>query len=163
MLLPALAAAAPTNPSGLPLPRFVIVRAKDTTVRVGPGYQYDIAWKYLVTGVPVEIIQEYDVWRKIRDVDGEEGWVHTSSLTGGRAGYVLKTLTENVGLRASAGDDAGVVAWVGPGFPVAIQSCNGAWCDVSATDSPPGGKASVYSGYVPETDLWGVYQGESFD
>ena len=132
--------AAPTNPSGLPLPRFVVIRAKDATVRVGPGYQYDVAWKYLVAGLPVEVIQEFDVWRKIRDVDGTEGWVHQTALSGGRAGYVLPSLKGEIGLRAAASDDAGVVAWVGPGFPVKIQSCDGAWCDVSATDAPPDGR-----------------------
>ena len=162
-VLPFAAIAAPTNPSGLPLPRFVVVRAKDTTVRVGPGYQYDVAWKYLVTGVPVEVIQEFDVWRKIRDVDGTEGWVHQTSLTGGRAGYVLPTASGEIGLRASASDDAGVVAWVGPSFPVRIESCDGAWCDVSATDNPPDGRLATYTGYLPQTDLWGVYKGESFN
>lgn len=161
--VPVLALAAPTNPSGLPLPRFVTIRAKESNVRVGPGYQYDIAWKYLVAGVPVEVIQEYDVWRKIRDVDGSEGWVHQNMLSGTRAGYILRSLDQQVGLRAGASDDAAVVAWVGPGFPVRIQSCNGSWCDVSATDSPTDGRGATYSGYLPESDLWGVYSGENFD
>jgi SH3-like domain-containing protein len=162
-LLPAVGFAAPTNPSGLPLPRFVVTRAKDVTVRVGPGYQYDVAWKYLASGIPVEVVQEFDVWRKIRDVDGTEGWVHQTSLSGGRAGYVLSSVSGEIGLRANASDEAGVVAWVGPSFPVRIESCDGAWCDVSATDNPPGGRLATYTGYLPQTDLWGVYKGESFN
>jgi SH3-like domain-containing protein len=160
---PAIATAAPTNPSGLPLPRFVTVRGKEATVRVGPGYQYDVAWKYLVSGVPVEIIQEFDVWRKIRDMDGTEGWVHQTALSGTRAGYVSQALATQVGLRSGAADEAGIVAWVGPGFPVKIQSCNGNWCDVIATDSPADGKVATYTGYLPQSDIWGVYKGESFD
>ena len=160
---PALAEAAATNPSGLPLPRFVTIKSKESNVRVGPGYQYDVAWKYLVGGVPVEIVQEFDVWRKIRDVDGSEGWVHQNMLSGTRAGYVLPSVEGQVGVRSGAADDAGIIAWVGPGFPVRIQSCNGAWCDVIATDAPADGKPATYSGYLPETDLWGVYKGESFD
>ena len=161
--VPALALAAPTNPSGLPLPRFVTIKSKESNVRVGPGYQYDVAWKYLIGGVPVEVIQEYDVWRKIRDVDGSEGWVHQNMLAGTRAGYVLQSVSGEIGLRASASDDGNVVAWVGPGFPVRIASCNGNWCSVSAVDTPTSGQASTYSGWLPETDLWGVYKGESFD
>jgi SH3-like domain-containing protein len=161
--VPALALAAPTNPSGLPLPRFVTIKSKESTVRVGPGYQYDVAWKYLVGGVPVEVVQEYDVWRKIRDVDGTEGWVHQTALAGTRAGYVLRSVSGEIGLRASASDDGNVVAWVGPGFPVRIQACNGDWCSVSATDNPANGPAGTYSGWLPETDLWGVYKGERFD
>jgi len=163
ILLPSLVDAAATNPSGLPLPRFVTIKSKESNVRVGPGYQYDVAWKYQVGGVPVEIIQEFDVWRKIRDVDGSEGWVHQNMLSGGRAGYVIKDAGDEVGLRASAADDAGVVAWVGPGFPVSIRSCDGSWCSVTAIDHPADGRLSNYQGYLPEGDLWGVYKGERFD
>jgi len=162
-LAPDLAFAAATNPSGLPLPRFVTVRAKQSTVRVGPGYQYNVAWTYQIPGTPVEIIQEFDVWRKIRDVDGSEGWVHQSVLSGTRAGYVSQDAGDKIGLRAAAADDAGIIAWVGPGFPVKIKSCSTNWCEVTATDHPASGAVANYSGYLPESDLWGVYQGESFD
>ena len=34
--------------------------------------------------MPVEVIAEYDTWRKIRDWQGTVGWVHQSMLDGGR-------------------------------------------------------------------------------
>ena len=160
---PSPARAAATNPSGLPLPRFVTVRAKESNVRVGPGYQYNVSWTYQVAGTPVEIVQEFDVWRKIRDVDGSEGWVHQNMLSGTRAGYVSQDAGDKIGLRTAADDDSGIVAWVGPGFPVKIKSCSTNWCQVTATDHPASGTPVNYSGYLPESDLWGVYQGENFD
>jgi SH3-like domain-containing protein len=162
-LSPVVALAAATNPSGLPLPRFVTIKGKESNVRVGPGYQYDIAWTYQVAGTPVEIIQEFDVWRKIRDVDGSTGWVHQNMLSGTRGGYVLQDAGDKIGLKNSADDGAGIVAWVGPGFPVKISSCDKGWCAVVATDHPTDGRPSNYNGYLPEQDLWGVYQGENFD
>jgi SH3-like domain-containing protein len=163
LLTPGLAMAA-DNPSGLPLPRFVTTRSTPINVRVGPGLKYDVAWIYKIAGTPVEIIAEFDVWRKIRDVDGSEGWVHQNMLSGNRAGYVLpETNVERVALRTGAGDTAGISAWMGSGFMVKIQSCDGNWCSIVATDHPEGGHPSNYSGYVPETDLWGVYRGEAFD
>jgi SH3-like domain-containing protein len=162
-LAPPFALAAATNPSGLPLPRFVTIKSKESNVRVGPGYQYDIAWKYQVAGVPVEVIQEFDVWRKIRDVDGSTGWVHQNMLSGTRAGYVTRDAGDHVGLHAGASEESSVVAWVGAGFPVRINSCEKGWCEVVATDHPANGHPANYLGYLPESDLWGVYQGESFD
>lgn len=157
-------AAAAETPSGLPLPRFVTTRSTPINVRVGPGTKYDVSWIYKVAGTPVEIIQEFDVWRKIRDVDGSEGWVHQNMLSGNRAGYVLpESNVERVALRTAATDEAGVSAWVGPGFPVKIQSCEAGWCSVVAVDHAGGRASGTYSGYVPEGDLWGVYRGESFD
>src|SRR4051812_4823521 len=133
-LTPSLGLAAAATPSGLPLPRFVTTRSTPINVRVGPGVKYDVSWVYKVAGTPVEIIQEFDVWRKIRDVDGSEGWVHQNMLSGVRAGYVSRDAGDTVALRSAAADDAGVVAWVGPGFPVKIQSCSSNWCAVVATD-----------------------------
>lgn len=160
----ATAVAAAETPSGLPLPRFVTTRSTPINVRVGPGTKYGVSWIYKVAGTPVEIIQEFDVWRKIRDVDGSEGWVHQNMLSGNRAGYVLpEANVERVGLRVAARDDAGIAAWVGPGFPVKIQSCESGWCAVLAIDHPDGRPVATYSGYLPEGDLWGVYRGESFD
>jgi len=159
---PALAAA--DNPSGLPLPRFASTRSDPINVRVGPGTKYDIAWVYVKAGLPVEIIAEFDVWRKIRDVDGSEGWVHQNLLIGNRTGYVAPWAKgEQIPLRTRADDEAAVRAYVTPGFKVDIGSCDGTWCAVSATDHPESGRPSTYSGYLPQTDLWGVYRDEKFD
>ena len=150
--------------SGLPLPRFVTTRSTPINVRVGPGLRYDISWVYKVAGTPVEIIQEFDVWRKIRDIDGAEGWIHQTMLSGNRAGYVQPDGdAERVALRTAAAPDAGVSAWIGPGFPVRLQSCEDDWCYITAVDHPPGGQSRSFSGYLPAADIWGVYRGESFD
>ena len=163
-LVPAAVLAAAETPSGLPLPRFVTTRSTPINVRVGPGTKYDVSWIYKVAGTPVEIIQEFDVWRKIRDVDGSTGWVHQNMLSGNRAGYVIpESNTGRVALRTGAADDAGISAWLGTGFPVKISACESGWCAVTAIDHPPAGRTATYSGYLPESDLWGVYRGESFD
>ena len=148
------------NPSGLPLPRFASTRSEPINVRVGPGQKYDIAWTYLKSGIPVEIIQEFDTWRKIRDVDGEEGWIHQNLLTGTRVGYVTPLIANGeIPLRAGQSDESGIRARLGAGLKVTISECDGAWCQVSAS----GQGSSVYSGYLHQEELWGVYPDEVFD
>ena len=78
------AQAAAKGPSGLPLPRFVSLKAKRVNLRVGPGQNYAVAWLYTKAGVPMEVIQEYDNWRRVRDAEGTEGWVYQSLLSGER-------------------------------------------------------------------------------
>lgn len=149
------------NPSGLPLPRFVSTRSNPINVRVGPGTKYDIAWNYLVSGIPVEIIQEFDTWRKIRDADGSEGWVHQSLLVGTRLGYAAPLIANGeVAMRSNRSADAGIRARLAPGAKVQIKECDGQWCEVSA--SQPGERSS-YSGFVAQEELWGVYPNEVFD
>ena len=157
----AVPALAQDNPSGLPLPRFVTTRSHPINVRVGPGTRYEIAWNYTVSGVPVEIIQEFDTWRKIRDLDGEEGWVHQSLLSGNRAGYATPLMANGeVAMHAQKAADADVRARLSPGVRVTISECDGAWCSVSAGQP---GEQQAYSGWVRQEELWGVYPDEVFD
>lgn len=155
--------AAVAGPSGLPLPRFVTTRSDPINVRVGPGTKYDVAWVYVKAGTPVEIIQEFDTWRKIRDADGSEGWLHQNLLQGKRAGLVAPAGTEPVALRRDPNDEAGVRAWLTPSFRVEIKECDGKWCKVAAVTQPLNGSPQTFDGYLRQTDLWGVYKDEAFD
>jgi SH3-like domain-containing protein len=158
----ALAAAVPAravekNEDGLPLPRFASTRSAPINVRVGPGQKYDLAWIFNKPGMPVEITAEFDIWRKIRDFDGSEGWVQQNLLSGTRAGLVAPWKKQgDVPLRASASENAAVKAYLGAGFHVAIRRCDGSWCQVDAT------AGSTYTGYLEQAEIWGVYPNESF-
>lgn len=152
------------NPSGLPLPRFATTRSDPINVRVGPGTRYDVVWVYVKSGQPVEIIQEFDTWRKIRDVEGEEGWIHQNLLSGRRAGLVTPWLSDaQTAIRDRRAEDANVRAWLSAGVRVQITSCENSWCAVRAIFSPEGARKKTYSGYVLQADLWGVYPDEEFD
>ena len=76
--------------SGLTLPRFVSLRASEVNMRTGPGTRYPIAWVYKQRNLPVEIVDEFDTWRRIRDWEGSEGWVHQSMLHGRRSIMVVE-------------------------------------------------------------------------
>ena len=152
------------NPSGLPLPRFATTRSEPINVRVGPGTKYDVVWTYLKSGIPVEIVQEFDTWRKIRDVDGDEGWVHQNLLSGTRAGYVTPIQANGeIPLMANRADNAGIRARLAAGFKVVIKECDGTWCDVTATSQDPAQRSTSYNGYLHQEELWGVYPDEIFD
>ena len=158
---PLAAAAQETGPSGLPLPRFVSTRSAPINVRVGPGTRYDIAWVFKQPGLPVEITQEYDTWRKILYVDGDEGWIHQSLLIGRRTALVQPFGgAAEAALRARAEDDAPLRAWLGAGFLVSVETCDNGWCRVSAE---AGDTHPAVSGQILEIELWGVYPDEEID
>jgi len=77
--------------TGLALPRFVSLKSKSVNLRVGPGRKYAITWRYQRRGLPVEVIQEFDQWRRIRDADGVTGWVLHSLLSAKRTAVVAPT------------------------------------------------------------------------
>ena len=111
-LLFAATAAFAGETSGLPLPRFVSLRSDEVNLRAGPGVRYPIDWIYARKDLPVEVIAEFEAWRKIRDWQGTEGWVHQSMLTGRR---MMVVMGQARSLRASDADSADPVAVVEPG------------------------------------------------
>ncbi|WDR07138.1 SH3 domain-containing protein [Devosia rhodophyticola] len=161
MVLPTLAQ---ENPSGLPLPRFASTRSDPINVRVGPGTKYEVAWIYLKAGVPIEIIAEFDTWRKVRDVEGQTGWIHQNLLSGNRVGYVK---TDDAGgeiTLLSAPDPAAKArAMLQNGFRVQLNECDGQYCQVTASYQPDGGRSQSYTGYVEQALVWGALPNENFD
>lgn len=160
-LLPAWAQ---ENPSGLPLPRFVSTRSEPINVRVGPGTKYEISWVYLKAGQPVQIIAEFDTWRKILDIDGDTGWIHQNLLSGTRTGIVqARDAAAQTTLFSNDSLTSHPRAVLQTGLMVKIHECDGTVCEITASHTPPGGRSQSYSGYVAQADLWGALPGEVFD
>lgn len=138
--------------SGLPVPRFVSLKAGRVNVRVGPGEDYKVAWVFTRPALPVEIIQEFDTWRRIRDSDGSVGWVFHSLLSGKRTAVVAPWTTgEPLPIRASAATGAAVTAYLQPGVLASIDRCGGGWCRLSG---------DAFVGWIEQDRLWGVYPDE---
>jgi SH3-like domain-containing protein len=133
-------------PSGLPVPRWVSVRAGRVNVRRGPSMDQDVVWTYVRAGVPVEIIAEFDSWRRVRDASGDTGWVKAQMLEGRRNVIVMGRV--NTALLSAAKADADVVAYAAPGLQAQLVGCEGEWCEISARG---------IDGYVSRDRLWGVY------
>jgi SH3-like domain-containing protein len=145
---PAAPAAAPARgigPSGLPLPRFASLASKEVNVRTGPSTDHPIRWVYERADLPVKIVEEFDVWRRIEDPDGETGWAHASLLQLKRT--VLVRGREAQDLRRSPDGTARVVARLEPGVVASFVECAGGWCRIEA-----GGER----GWLPRAALWGV-------
>ena len=70
--------------TGLEIPRFVSLKSNNVNLRVGPSTNYPIILKYNTQNLPVEVIDEFDTWRKVMDHEGKIGWLHKSLIKGER-------------------------------------------------------------------------------
>jgi SH3-like domain-containing protein len=128
--------------------RFVSLRSDEVNVRVGPGVRYPIKWKFRQKLIPVEIVQEYDTWRKIRDWEGAEGWVHRAMLSNRRSIIVTgRTVT----LRRRSSDEAPAVARLGRGIVAELGKCTPVWCRV---------EVDSYEGWIRREGFWGLRKNE---
>ena len=153
------AAAQPVTlgPSGLPLPRFVSLKASRVNLRIGPGRNYSVEWLYLKSGLPMEIIQEFDNWRRVRDSEGAEGWINQSLLSGRRTAIAApwqRGKQAEIRLMSAPRDDARVLASIEPGAIGTIRTCNGQWCRMVFDG---------HTGWVAQGQIWGAYPGEAVD
>ena len=142
--------------SGLPLPRFVSLAKDKTNVRAGPGKKYPVKWIITKKSLPVEVILEFDHWRKIKDHEGEEGWVFKSLLSGKRTALIKDDKPvkayDNKGFFQE--DKKHVSMILEPLSLVNVNSCKGQICYISTS--------GLY-GWIERKSLWGVYETENFD
>ncbi len=137
-----------TRPKQATQHRFVSLRSDEVNVRVGPGVRYPVKWVFRQKAIPVEIVQEYDTWRKVRDWEGAEGWVHRAMLSSKRSIIVTGRITT---MRRRSSDEAPAVARLGRGMVARLDKCTPTWCRV---------EVDGYEGWVRRGGLWGVRKNE---
>ncbi|MEP9353246.1 SH3 domain-containing protein [Xanthobacter sp. KR7-65] len=147
--------AAENGGSGLPVPRFVSLKADKVNVRNGPNKDHDVSWVFNRAGLPVEVTAEFETWRRIRDADGAEGWVYHSMLSLRRTALVAPWLKgETVPLRDGPTGEAKVVAKLEPSVLAVVKSCDGKFCRLSGDG---------FDGFVQQNQLFGVYPDEKVE
>lgn len=138
--------------TNLPLPRFVSLNVEKANIRRGPGDSHRIDWVFMRRGEPLEVVAEHGFWRKIRDVDEAEGWIHHALLRSARTAVV--TAQPDAVLRDRPALDAAAVARAEAGVIGRLLQCQAQWCRMEAEGR---------RGWVQKADLWGVRPDEMFD
>lgn len=152
--MPAHADETKIGKSGFALPRMLSLRSEPVNARSGPGVNYPIECVYQQKGAPVEVIDEFDTWRKIKDWEGAVSWVHKAMLTGKRFVKVV-TLGEN-NIYNDDSYKSKVIAKVEDGVIGEVKKCakSSDFCLI---------KFDTIEGWVPKKILFGIYSHENLD
>lgn len=137
--------------SGRTLPRMASFRSNHINARSGPGSRYPIEWIYKQKNAPVEIVAEFELWRKIKDWEGSETWVHKAMLTNKRWIKITKSGTADVFAKPQS--DSRVIAKAEDQVIGKIEKCpeQKDFCLI---------KFSTMEGWVNRKDFYGVYPEE---
>tara|TARA_Y100000768_G_C23708778_1_gene554754 strand:- start:55 stop:609 length:555 start_codon:yes stop_codon:yes gene_type:complete len=138
--------------TGLDIPRFVSLKSNDVNLRVGPSINYPIRIKYIFANLPVEIIDEFDVWRKARDHEGNIGWLHKSLIKGDR--YVLTGNKNKKEINIFIRPNGKIIGLVKKNNILNLKKCILDWCKVSQGN---------FTGWILKKNIWGVYQSEIYN
>ena len=159
---PALAQTTIGPETRLPLPRFVSLKTDRVNMREGPSRDHSTRWVFQRAGLPVEIIAEFDNWRRIRDPEGADGWVLHSLLSGRRTAIVTpwdRGAGEPIPVFERADAESRVVAHVEPGVIGNVRTCMDDWCRLTFRIN--GGRE--LAGFISQQKLWGVYPDETLN
>ncbi len=131
--------------SGLPVPRFVSLKYGKVNGRQGPSLRHPVLWQYRRKGLPLIVVAEMDIWRKVRDIHGDESWVRSSSLSGNRR---VITLRESP-LMARPKLESRTIAIADEKALLELEECTeSGWCKLKA--------ANGLKGWAKEDTLWGI-------
>lgn len=130
-------------------PYWASIATGDALMRTGPERTYPATWRYRRRDLPVQVLQVYGNWRRIREQDGTEGWMLATLLSAQRTAVVTGEGVAAMHADPSAGSK---LSWrVEPGVVGRIGKCESGWCLFDV-----GGKR----GYIQTDRIWGVDAGE---
>ena len=139
------------NVTNLNIPRFVSIKSNDVNLRVGPSMNYPIKIKYLQKNMPIEIIDEYDVWREVKDFHNQKGWIHKSLIKGDR--FAIISTNENKKYNLLDHPNGKKIGLIKKNNIVELKKCLISWCLISHSN---------HKGWILKEDLWGVYKNETY-
>ena len=133
----------------LSLPRFVSIKSNEVNARTGPHFKSSIEWIFIKKGEPVEIIEEYEQWRLVRDHKGEGGWIHASVLSAKR--FIVVISKDIVPMLASPDNKNKIIVKLAPNVRCQLHKAIKNWCKIQCRE---------YKGWLQKEFLWGVYTDE---
>jgi len=129
--------------SGFAVPRYVSLKVGKVNGRAGPSTKHKISWQYRRKGLPLIVIAETDTWRKVRDMAGDESWVHKPALSGIRNVITTSKTT----MHKSVSIETEIVALVDKDALLRLEKCTKNWCKVSF---------KKIEGWVKRSKIWGA-------
>jgi len=138
--------------TGLDIPRFVALKSSDVNLRVGPSLNYPINIKYIKINLPIEITDEFDAWRKIKDYDNNIGWIHKSLIKGDR--FIISGTKKTTSVNIYNRPRGKIIGNIKKNNILNLKSCLINWCNVYNDE---------IAGWVSKNKIWGVYETEIYN
>ena len=131
--------------------KFMSIDKKEANLRIGASTDYPIILRYNTLNLPLIILEEESDWKKIRDIEENEGWVHKRWLSNKRYGIINSKYENHVQIYKKP--EGKIIGKVGENNIVFLNECIKDWCLV---------EIGLYSGWINKINIWGVNPNEKF-
>ena len=122
---------------------FLSLKNNEVNVRLGPSKEYPVKFIYKKKYLPLEILDNSETWRKIKDFDNNSGWIHISQLSKKKSAINKKN---NSIIYKKPTIFSKPLVKLETGRLLLIKKCKLKWCKITT------GK---YKGWIEKDYLWG--------
>ena len=126
-------------------PYWASIASDKALMRTGPGRNFPALWLYRRADLPIQVMEVYPSWRKVRDPDGTVGWMLVNLLSDARTALVVGA--EPRPLHQAASDQSPVRFLAQPGVVGRVSNCAGGWCELDVKGR---------RGHIRTDHVWGV-------
>ena len=123
--------------------KFLSLKNSEVNVRMGPSKEYPIKFTYKKKYLPIQILDQFENWKKIKDFKNNTGWIHVSQLSKKRS--AINTNNDSL-LYKKPTIYSKPIAKLESGRLVLVKKCKVKWCKIKSGD---------YQGWVYIKNLWG--------
>jgi SH3-like domain-containing protein len=125
-------------------PYWASIDEGEARMRTGPSTEYPVKWVYKRQYLPVKVVSVFEVWRKVEDPDGDQGWMHVRLLSPNRTAIVTDSGVSALRDEPSA---TARISWrVEKGVVGKIDDCGKGWCRFDIAGR---------IGYIETDKIWG--------
>ena len=125
-------------------PYWASVDEAEARMRTGPSTEFPVKWVYKRQYLPVKVVSVHEVWRKVEDPDGDQGWMHVRLLSPNRTAIVTASGVSE--LRDEPSPTSRISWRVEKGVVGKIDDCQKGWFRLDIA-----GRA----GYIETDRIWG--------
>ena len=123
---------------------FLTLRNETVNLRQGPSFEYPVKLIYKKKFLPVLIQDKFENFRKIKDHENNNGWVHISQLSKKKAAI---TIEDNQLIFSKPSVYSKPYALLKKGRLCKIKKCKKQWCKV---------RVENFNGWIKKEVLWGL-------
>jgi len=123
--------------------KFLSLKNNEVNLRQGPSFEYPIISIYKKKYLPVEVLDESETWRQIKDFENNSGWIHISQLSRRKSGINIKN---NSIIYKKPTIYSKPIAKLEVGRLVMIKKCKMKWCKITSGN---------FNGWIYKNSLWG--------
>jgi SH3-like domain-containing protein len=123
--------------------RFISLRADEVNMRTGPSTNNPLKFTYYVKSMPMEVLDEYQGWYKVRDFEGDQGWINKNLIS--RRQTVILTAEEIMFKKRNTTSKP--ILRIEEKVVARVRRCVEGWCKLSIQG---------YEGWVEKANLWGA-------